>query len=128
MNKVSIMDVLDYGLESAKTCKELAYILGYSSTRRVSKEIEFLRKKGEVILSCNTGDYRGYYKPLHISELEHFRNSMYSRLKNIKLSVISTEKMLKTLNSSDYDTNELDLSSLDEICLNFENNCNSIGF
>lgn len=97
MYKVSITDVLDYGLESAKTCKELAYILGYSSTRRVSKEIECLRKKGEVILSCNTGDYRGYYKPLHIRELEHFRKSMYSRMKNIKLAVISTEKMIDNL-------------------------------
>lgn len=118
MNKINILDVLDYGIVNAKTSKELSNILNYNSTRRVSKEIEVLRKRGEVILSCNTGNYRGYFKPETKAELERFRNSMYSRLKNIKLSVISTDKMLKDLeiNHKDIDNlNELDLSSLDKL-------------
>jgi len=95
--QIKLIDLLSRGQENAKTANELQSLLGYKTVRHVTREINRLRNDGEVILSNNTGDNKGFYLPETEDEILRFVRNMYSRIREIRKAVTSAEDELKRL-------------------------------
>ena len=97
MKRLTILELLQEGVQNAITAKELAKYYN-CDTRNITRTIHNLRAKGEVILSNNIGRTYGYYLPADRAEVERFAKTMHSRLKNIKIATLSAEKYLSEVN------------------------------
>lgn len=74
-----IKDYLRHGADNAISAKDLQRITGYTSKRRMTKEIERERCEGALILS----NARGYYLPENADEIDRYIKSMSRRAKSI---------------------------------------------
>lgn len=85
----NILDFIPSGEENAVSARDLAVLL-HCHCRDITLSINYLRRKGAVICSCQ----RGYFKPVESAEVSRFVRTMHSRLKQIKIATLSAEKYL----------------------------------
>lgn len=83
-----IKDYLRRGSDNVISAKDLQRITGYTSKRRMTKEIERERCEGALILS----NARGYYLPENQVEINRYIRSMERRAKSI-FRVIKNAKL-----------------------------------
>ena len=89
MRKGTITEYMPQGEENAVTSSELAKLLECTE-RDVSREINRLRKDGEIICSCGSG----YFLPATDYDIKKFVRQMQSRIKDIKKATESAKKYL----------------------------------
>jgi len=83
---VNLFDQLSLGAKNAKTAGELRDLLGYSTTRQGTKEIERLSRHGAVIIAVNNGcnGANGFFLPAYKEEAVQYLQTMYSRVKHME--------------------------------------------
>ena len=85
----NVLDFIPAGEENAITARDLAALL-HCHYRDITSSINYLRRRGAVICSCQ----RGFFKPVESDEVSRFVRTMHSRLKQIKIATLSAEKYL----------------------------------
>ena len=83
INKINILDYIPFGVNNAITAKELSTILG-KNERDITKNIHYLRKKGEFITAVHAGESQGYFRPTNYYEVLMFVKDMSSRIHNME--------------------------------------------
>ena len=86
-----IYDLLPEGREAAIPARDLARIVGLSSTRSLQHQIERERAGGAVILSRSDG---GYYRSNNPEELRRFIRTLDARAKNTARAAASARQAL----------------------------------
>lgn len=86
-----VFDLLPEGREAAIPARDLARIVGLSSTRSLQLQIERERAGGAVILSRSDG---GYYRSNDPEELRRFIRTLDARAKNTARAAASARQAL----------------------------------
>lgn len=78
-----ICDLLGYGKANARTAAELSKITGLTH-RKVVRQIERARRRGEPICASGDNACRGYYKASSPEELAQYVRALNRRLHTIR--------------------------------------------
>ena len=91
---VSLLELIPTGADHPVTAKDVAAMCGHSDQRKVSRQIEHLRRAGvPICASCDPAN-PGYYRAQSAAELALYLHGLRGRMKELTHTYNALERVL----------------------------------